>query len=541
MAAKGERVMNDGATPIGPIDPVDLGARLEAARARGMMWSVHAAVAPARPAVISDGGNRTFGELNGNCNRLARALTARGLVPGDAVALLSWNRPQFAEAIGAAQRAGFRVTPINYHLTGREVAYIVADCEAKALLTDARFAAAAGQAAAETGVAVRLAFGGAIDGFEDYGEALAAESADDVDATLGSVMLYTSGTTGRPKGVARATPHPATIFAPLVEAAAFRSGEDVMLCTGPLYHAAPMGLNLLLGLNGGITMLFMDKWDAEETLRLIDRHRATHTHVVPTMLYRMLNLPAAVRDAYDISSMRWVVHGAAPCPTEVKRQAIDWLGPVLIEYYAATEGGGTLIDSREWLAKPGSVGRPAVGAVVEIHDDDGGLLPTGEVGTVYFQTPPETRFRYFKADDKTADAHRGDAFTLGDMGYIDGDGYLFLTGRNAETIISGGVNIYPSEVDDVLLLHPAVHDSATVGVPNPEWGEEVRGVVELEAGSVATDDLAAELVAHCRDRLAHYKCPRRIDFADALPRLPTGKILRGQVRAPYWEGETKSI
>ena len=255
----------------------------------------------------------------------------------------------------------------------------------------------------------------------------------------------------------------------------------------------------------------------------------------------MLNLPDAVRDAYDLSSMRWVVHGAAPCPIEVKRQSIDWLGPVLIEYYAATEGGGTLIDSGEWLKKPGSVGRPAVGAAVEIHDVDGRVLPHGEVGTVYFQTPPENRFQYFKAADKTADAHRGNAFTLGDMGYIDDDGFLFLTGRNAETIISGGVNIYPSEVDDVLLLHPAVHDTATVGVPNQEWGEEVRGVVELEEDFTASDALAAELVAHCRDRLAHYKCPRRIDFADSLPRLPTGKILRGRVRASYWDGETKKI
>jgi long-chain acyl-CoA synthetase len=531
-------MMNDHTTPF---ELADLAGELAEARTRGMIWAVLAGAAPDNMAIVSGAGDRTFGELNANANRLARALVARGLEPGDSVALLSSNRPEFAEAFGAVNRAGFRITPINFNLTGGEVAYIVDDCDAKAFLTEPRVAEAARHAAEETGVAVRLAFGGAIDGFESYEDALAAESAEDVDGIAGGFMLYTSGTTGRPKGVARASQSPYPIFQPLTDAAAFRPGRDAMLCTGPVYHAAPLNLNMMLGLNGGVTAVLMDKWDAEETLRLIDRHGVSHTHVVPTMLYRMLNLADAVKEKYDVSSLRWVLHGAAPCPVDVKRRTIDWLGPVLWEYYAATEGGGCIIDSDDWLQRPGSVGQPAPGSSVAIHDDDGHVLPPGEVGTIYLKTPPQNSFVYHKDPEKTAAAHRGGAFTLGDMGRVDGDGYVYLTGRNAETIISGGVNIYPSEVDDVLMLHPAVHDSATVGVPDQEWGEAVRGVVELAPGFAPSDDLAAELIAHCRDRLANFKCPRAIDFADDLPRLPTGKIQRGRVRAPYWEDEIKSI
>ena len=514
---------------------------IEAAGDRGMLWAVHAGAAPERPAIMSAAGSRTFGELNGRCNRLARALAARGLGAGDGVAMLCSNRPEFAEGIGAAQRAGLCITPINVHLTGDEVAYVVADCEAVALIAEARFAEAARQAAATVRPPVRLAVGGAIDGFESYEDALAGQPAGDVEGVLGRLMLYTSGTTGRPKGVRRATPRPAPIYAPLVEWAAFRPDEDVMLCTGPLYHSAPLGLNLMLGLNNGVGVAIMDKWEAEETLALIERHRVTHTHVVPTMLHRLLALSNDVRAAYDVSSLRWVVHGAAPCPVQVKRRAIQWLGPTLIEYYAATEGGGTLITSEEWLGKPGSVGRPVDGVAIEVLDDAGRPRAAGEVGAVYFRLPEEHRFTYFKAPAKTAAAFRGESYTLGDVGYLDADGYLFLTGRHAETIISGGVNIYPAEVDAVLMRHPAVADVATVGIPNDEWGEEVRAVVELAGGFQASPGLAAELVAHCRDGLAHFKCPRSVDFADRLPRQPSGKILRGRVRAPYWQGRDGEV
>lgn len=524
--------MND--TPAGNSD-------LEAARARGMLWAAHAAAAPQRSAIVSEAGNRTFGELNRRCNRLARALAGHGLGPGDAVAMLCSNRPEFAETVGAAQRSGLRVTPINTHLTAAETAYVVADCEARAFIADARYAEAAAGAAAAARPRVRLAVGGAIDGFDGYDDVLAEHADADVDGVLGATMLYTSGTTGRPKGVRRTTPAPTPIYGRFAEWASFRPGMDTMLVTGPLYHAAPMGLNLMLALNAGVGMVFMDKWDAEATLALIARHRVTHTHVVPTMLYRMLELPDAVRAAYDVSSLRWVVHGAAPCPIDVKRRAIAWLGPTLYEYYAATEGGSAAIASDEWLAKPGSVGRAIEGATIEILDETDAPLPMGEVGTVYFHVSEEHRFEYFKAPEKTAAAYRGEHYTLGDVGYVDGDGYLFLTGRNAETIISGGVNIYPSEVDDVLLLHGSVADAATVGVPNEEWGEEVKAVVELADGFAPSAGLAADLITHCRAHLAHFKCPRSVDFSPRLPRLPTGKIQRARVRTPYWEGRDKLV
>jgi long-chain acyl-CoA synthetase len=277
----------------------------------------------------------------------------------------------------------------------------------------------------------------------------------------------------------------------------------------------------------------MDRFDAEETLRLVERERITHTHMVPTMFHRLLALPPETRARHDLSSLRFVLHGAAPCPVHVKRSLLEWLGPVVYEYYAATEGGGTLIGPEEWLRKPGSVGRPVAGESLVVLDDDGKELLPGSIGTVYIQAPGSGRFEYFKAPDKTTGAYRGDHFTLGDHGYFDEDGYLFLTGRSAELIISGGVNVYPAEVDAVLLMHPAVADVATVGVPDEEWGERVLSVVLLQPGRPPSDALAEELRAHCRAHLAHYKCPRSVDFTDDLPRMPSGKIQRHRVRARY--------
>jgi long-chain acyl-CoA synthetase len=279
-----------------------------------------------------------------------------------------------------------------------------------------------------------------------------------------------------------------------------------------------------------MTCVLMDGWDAEETLRLVDKHKVTHTHVVPTMFHRLLALPDDVRAGYDLSSLRHILHGAAPCPVEVKRRTIEWLGPVVYEYYAATEGGGTFVDSHEWMAKPGTVGKPVEEGVVRIEDDRGDELPTGEIGTVYLRAAAQGKFRYHKDDEKTAASYHGDYFTVGDHGYLDEDGYLFLTGRIAELIISGGVNIYPAEVDAVLLTHPAVGDVGTIGVPDEEWGEKVVAVVEPKAGAQATPELAAELVAWCRQRLAHYKCPRTIEFVAQLPRHDNGKLYRRKLR-----------
>jgi long-chain acyl-CoA synthetase len=265
----------------------------------------------------------------------------------------------------------------------------------------------------------------------------------------------------------------------------------------------------------------------------VEQFRITHTHVVPIMFHRLLALPDDVRNRYDVSSLRYIIHGAAPCPVEVKAAAMEWLGPVIYEYYAATEGGGVFITPEEWLAKPGSVGRPADGSLVVIRDD-GTEAAAHDVGTVYFKAPERGRFEYFNAPEKTGGAYRGDHFTLGDLGYLDADGYLFLTGRSAELIISGGVNVYPAEIDAVLLTHPAVADVATVGVPNPEWGEEVKAVVQVAPGFTPGSDLARELLDHCHARLARFKCPRTIDFDDALPRHDTGKIYRRLVRDRYW-------
>jgi long-chain acyl-CoA synthetase len=277
----------------------------------------------------------------------------------------------------------------------------------------------------------------------------------------------------------------------------------------------------------------MEHWDGQATLQLIEAHRVTHTHMVPTMFHRLLALPADVRRKYDLSSLRAVVHGAAPCPINVKRAIIDWFGPVIFEYYAATEGAGTLVDSKTWLGKPGTVGKPQPPDQVFVGDDAATQLPPQQIGLVWLKAPAQGRFRYFKDDQKTNSAYRGDHFTLGDMGYLDDDGYLFLTDRSANLIISGGVNIYPAEVDAMLLDHPAVGDVATIGVPSAEWGEEVKAVVELRPGVSPSPAIASELINFCRERLAHFKCPRSVDFIDTLPRLDSGKVSKHLLRERY--------
>ena len=500
---------------------------------RGMAVAWHAARRPTAPALLSAPGTITYGELNERANRLARAFRRRGLVRGDSVALLCSNRTEFAEVLLATQRAGLRLTTVNWHLTGDEAGYIVADCEAKAFVAEARFAEiATGAAAAAPNVRVRLAIGGAIDGFEDLSGASAGEPGDDLaDPSLGSQMLYTSGTTGRPKGVYRDEASLAT--AVTLARAAYRDG-NVHLLTGPLYHAAPLLFSLNAPLIAGVPVVMMPAWDPEEALRLIEKHRVTHTHMVPTMFHQLLALPDDVRARYDVSSLRNVLHGAAPCPVGVKQRLIEWVGPVVNEYYAATEGLGTWVDSNTWLRKPGTVGRPVPDDQVVVGDDQGNRLPAGEVGIVWFKAS-EVPFEYYKDRAKTESSYRDRHFTLGDMGYVDEDGFLFLTDRSANLIISGGVNIYPAEIDAVLLEHPAVADAATIGVPNPEWGEEVLAVIELRSGVPASAELADELVTFCRDRLAHYKCPRRVEFVDKLPRQDNGKIYKRLLRDRYRE------
>jgi long-chain acyl-CoA synthetase len=502
---------------------------INAAADRGMLPSFWASERADELALISEAGNRTYNELNANANRLVRALRARGLREGDGVALMCANRPEFVETLAATQRAGLRLTTINWHLTGDEAGYIVDDSEAKAFVADERFASPARRAVElAPGLRALLAVGGAIDGFDTWDKVLAAEEPSDIDdPTAGGTMLYTSGTTGHPKGVRRANDARASLV--VARQTQYRADRHVHLCTGPLYHAAPLAFSLAAPAAMGVPVVLMDGWSAERTLELIARHGVTHTHMVPTMFHRLLSLPGDVKSRYDISSLIFVIHGAAPCPVDVKRRLIEWLGPIVWEYYAATEGAGTLVGADEWLRKPGTVGKVTPADHVRILDEDGADVPAGAIGTVYLKAP-ESRFEYFKAPAKTEGVYRGAYFTLGDVGYVDEDGYLFLTDRSAHLIISGGVNIYPAEVEAALLGHPAVGDVGVVGQPDDDWGEIVVAAVETQPGVVGSPALGDELIEWCRDRIAHYKCPRRIVFLEQLPRHDNGKLYKHQLR-----------
>jgi long-chain acyl-CoA synthetase len=513
----------------------DLEQRLIEAASRGMSASVWAREKPQAVAIHDPIGTRTFYEVNANANRLVRLLRAHGVKGGDAVALMCSNRAEFVEVLAAALRGGYRITPVNWHLTAEEVEYIINDCEAKALIGETRYPAAL-QAKAPN-VRVKVSVGEDAPGFIPYAASLAPLDGGDIDdPALGGAMLYTSGTTGRPKGVYRKNSPAVLIPGP-------GAPDDVQMCVGPAYHAAPLAFDVRSAMAQGNPLVFLDRWDSENVLRTIERYRVTRAHLVPIMFQRLLALPAEVKAKYDLSSLRFIIHGAAPCPPEVKKAMIDWLGPILNEYYAGSEGGaGFIITSQEWLAKPGTVGKvPAPDAVKLIDEEGGEITERGRAGTIYFRVSPIAPFEYFKDPAKTAAAHRGDYFTLGDVGYLDEDDYLFLTGRTAECIISGGVNIYPQEIDNEIIKHASVEDSCAIGVPNEEWGEEVKVVVTLLPGNEPSEALGADILAFAKSRLAGYKAPRSIEFANELPRSPAGKIQRGKVRAPYWAGRARQI
>jgi long-chain acyl-CoA synthetase len=521
---------------------VSLDDRLAAAAMAGMTTAVWADVQPDRAHVIDpDGRVRTFAEVNATANRIVRLLRARGLKAGDAVALVCSNRAEFVEVLAATLRGGFRVTPVNWHLNADEIGYIINDCEAKAVFAEARVAAAGPATHACPGVAAKIAIGGPIAGFEAYEVVLAGQDAADIeDPVQGNAMMYTSGTTGRPKGVYRANPPVA--IAGIYALRGYDPATSVQLCAGPAYHAAPLAFDVRAAMGAGCTLVFHDKWDSEGVLRTIAERKVTHMHLVPIMFQRLLALPDEVKARYDVSHVKYIIHGAAPCPPEVKLAMIDWFGPVLSEYYAGSEGGaGFMIDSHEWLKKPGSVGKRPMLLGSKILDEAGNECPPNVAGTIYHQLPPGGAFTYYKDEAKTQASRVGDYFTMGDVGYFDDDGYLFLTGRNAETIISGGVNIYPQEVDNELIKHEAVADSATVGAPHDEWGEQVKAVILLKPGYEPTDKLAQEILDFGRANLAAFKVPRSLDFVTDLPRSEAGKIQRNKVRAPYWEGRKRQI
>ncbi|WP_082949638.1 AMP-binding protein [Mycobacterium sp. ACS4331] len=503
-----------------------------------MYPGTHAQHAPYRPAVIvaESGETMSYRELDDASAALARVLYDAGLRRGDVVALLSDNRPEALVVLWAALRSGLYITAINHHLTADEAAYIVRDSGARALIASASLR---DLAAAVYGPPLRLVFGGPVDGYRSFEQALTDAGPRLDPQPCGAVMLYSSGTTGFPKGIRPELPNrevdePGDPIVAIAQHLYGINADDVYYSPAPIYHAAPLRWCSMVQALGG-TVLLASRFDAERALEHIDRHAVTVTQMVPTMFVRMLKLPDEVRAAHDLSSLRAVIHAAAPCPVDVKHAMIDWLGPIIYEYYSSTEAHGmTFIDTAEWLDHPGSVGRSALG-VLHICDDDGAELPVGTVGTVYFERDA-LPFRYHNDPEKTSAAQHPEHpawTTVGDLGYIDGDGHLYLADRKSFMIISGGVNIYPQEVENALALHPAVHDVAVIGVPDPEMGEQVKAVVQLTPGITGTEVLERELIDYTRERIAHYKAPRSVDFVDDLPRTPTGKLVKGKLRERY--------
>ena len=507
----------------------------------------HAATHPEKPAYLmaASGEVVSYAALDAASNRFAHVLRAAGLRPRDGIALCLENHPRYYEIVWGAQRAGLYYTAASTRLTAGELEYILNDCGAQVFVTSQALAPLAEQVAARLpGVRRMLMVDGVIPGYESFEAAVAgAPTTPIADECEGADLLYSSGTTGRPKGVKfplRGDPlgTPNALLA-LVTALYAMGPETRYLSPAPLYHAAPLRFNLTVQRLGG-TSIIMEHFDAEEFLRLIERHRITHTQVVPTMFVRLLKLPRDVRERYDLSSLTTAIHAAAPCPVPVKEQMIAWWGPIIHEYYGGTEGNGLCaLNATEWLAHKGSVGRALLGTI-RICDDDGRELPVGETGSIYFAGG--NSFEYLHDAEKTRASRRPDgSSTLGDIGYVDGEGYLYLTDRKANMIISGGVNIYPQEAENLLVTHPKVHDVAVFGVPNPDFGEEVKAVVQPVDMRDAGPALAEELIAFCREHLSPIKCPRSIDFEAELPRHPTGKLYKRLLKDRYWAGHTTRI
>lgn len=503
--------------------------------------TVIAAKTPEKPAIVmaSTGETLTYGQLDARSNQGAQLFRKLGLKPGDCVALFMENNIRFLEICWAAQRAGLYYTCISSRLTAGEVEYIVRDSAAKVLIASHGLAKVAGEVAPLISGVKLLMVGGTIPGYESYEDAAGALSTSRIaDETAGADMLYSSGTTGRPKGVRHAlTGEPIDAASPLIGLVMMLFGANensVYLSPAPLYHAAPLRYCMTMH-RIGATVVVMEHFDAEQALKDIETYKASVSQWVPTMFVRMLKLPEEVRLKYDVSSMKSAIHAAAPCPVEVKKQMIEWWGPVLHEYYAGTEGNGfCYVGSADWTAHPGTVGRSLLGTI-HICDDEGRELPVGEEGTIYFEG--ESQFEYHNDPKKTAESRHPEHAnwsTLGDVGKLDAEGFLYLTDRKAFMIISGGVNIYPQEAENLLIGHPRVHDVAVIGVPNEDFGEEVKAVVQPADWADAGPELAEELLEYCRANLSHIKCPRSVDFEPELPRHPTGKLYKRLIRDKYW-------
>ncbi|MBW1883622.1 MAG: AMP-binding protein [Deltaproteobacteria bacterium] len=505
-----------------------------------MYPAVHAEKNPDKAAYIMAQSGRvvTYRELNERSNQGAQLFASLGLKHGDHIALCLENHVEYFAITWAAQRSGLYYTAISSRLTAPEVEYIVDDCEAKVFITSAaKKEIAEGLVGKCPGAIRRYMVDEPIDGFESWEAALDGQSTDPIPEELeGLAMLYSSGTTGRPKGVKHPLPSaPIGTSSPLLEAILHMYHADensVYLSPAPLYHSAPLGFTMSF-LRAGATVIVMEQFDARTALQFIEKYRATHSQWVPTMFVRMLKLPEEDRAAFDVSSLQVAIHAAAPCPKPVKQQMIEWWGPIIYEYYAGTEGNGfCAINSEEWLAHKGSVGRP-LNAKVHILNDEFEEVGTGKEGGIYFESA--TEFEYHNAPEKTAESRSPQGYsTLGDVGYVDAEGFLYLTDRKAHMIISGGVNIYPQETENALIGHPAVADVAVIGVPNEDFGEEVKAVVQLMDMSKASPELERELMDYCEQHISKIKCPRSVDFDAELPRHPTGKLYKRLLKDRYW-------
>jgi long-chain acyl-CoA synthetase len=505
----------------------------------------HAQGAEQSPALIlADGGAVSYGELYRSSQRVAALLYQAGLRREDGVALVLPNRREFLEITWGCQLSGLYYTAVNTHFTPDEVSYVIDDSDARAVFVDVSSVELAGHLLqANPKVDVHIAVGGDLPGWRSYDDAV-ADAGDAPSHTDGSEMLYSSGTTGRPKAVRRPLPTDGNgswaqkVLEQALSQRYAMTPSSLYLSPAPLYHAA--GVNYTMAVQRvGAASILMRKFDAEAVLRLIQDHCVTHAQFVPTMFVRMLKLPEAVRKSYDVSSLQCVIHAAAPCPVDVKHQMMEWFGPIIAEYYGGTEGfAGCTIGPQEWLAHPGSVGKPF--SPVHVVSEDGVELPVGESGELFFEGGPQ--FEYFKDPAKTASVSNERGWrSLGDVGYVAEDGYLYLTDRSSFMIVSGGVNIYPQEAENLLIMHPKLVDAAVFGVPNDEFGEEVKAVVQPSEGIAAGPELAAELIEYCRTQLATYKCPRTVEFERELPRDPNGKLYKRRIRERYWQGRTSRI